>query len=85
MPQLITLAKREITKLEQRLSSQQIKFNVPDRLIEQLLLADYNPLFGARPVKRLIANHFEMPIAERLIAGEVPAGTVVDGSEEWLG
>lgn len=84
VPQLITLAKREIIKLEQQLASQQIKFEVPDQLIEQLLLADYNPLFGARPVKRLIANHFEMPVAERLIAGEIPAGTIINGSEDWL-
>lgn len=85
LPQLVSLASREISKLEQRLASQRIKLNIPEELIEKLLANDYNPLFGARPVKRLVANHFEMPIAERIISGEMAVGTVIDGSEEWLG
>ncbi len=85
LPQLVNLANREISRLEQRLAPQHIKFNIPEELIEKLLANDYNPLFGARPVKRLIANYFEMPIAEKIINGDILAGTTIDGSEAWLG
>lgn len=84
MTQLVALAKREIDKLQQRLSPQQIKFDIPDSLIESLLTADYNPLFGARPVKRLVANYFEMPIADKIVNDGIPAGTVINGNEPWL-
>lgn len=85
MPQLVSLARREITKLEARLKSKGISFAVSDDLIESLLKADYNPLFGARPVKRLIANHFEMPIAEKIINNELQGDITITGSESWLG
>ncbi|HMQ95958.1 MAG TPA: AAA family ATPase [Candidatus Saccharibacteria bacterium] len=82
--QLIALAQREITKLEHRLHSKNISFHISDKTLETLLQADYNPLFGARPVKRLVANHFEMPIAERIISGQLDGGVIITGDEPWL-
>ncbi len=84
IPQLVALAKRELVNLESKLSLRGVKFNVPDKVLQDLLLTDYNPLFGARPVKRLVASHFEMPIAERIVNNDLPDGTIVTGSEPWL-
>jgi len=44
----------------------------------------YNPLFGARPVKRLIASRFETPIADKLIKRELTGPVTITGAEAWL-
>lgn len=82
--QLVSLAQRELSKLEARLSAKQISFRVSDEILEQLLKTNYNPLFGARPVKRLIAQHFELPVAEMLVTGRIAGAMTIDGSESWL-
>lgn len=84
LPILVDIAKIELHKLEERLQDLTIKFNIKDNVIEELIASDYNPLFGARPIKRLIAKYFEMPIAERIIAGTLPEKTIISGSERWL-
>lgn len=82
--QLIDLAKRELAKLEDRLSSKGIRFQVADKTLQALLQKDYNPLFGARPVKRLVAQHFELPIAEMIVTGRITEPIIIDGLEPWL-
>ena len=37
----------------------------------------YDPVYGARPLKRLIRRHIENPLARRLLAGEFVAGDTV--------
>ncbi len=82
--QLINIAKRELQKLQGKLSSKGIKFQVTDKTLATLLQKDYNPLFGARPVKRLVAQRFELPIAEMIVTGQITGPIIIDGSEPWL-
>lgn len=82
--QLINIAKRELQKLQDKLSSKGIKFQVTDKTLATLLQKDYSPLFGARPVKRLVAQRFELPIAEMIVTGQITGPIVIDGSEPWL-
>jgi len=82
--QLVTLAQRELGRLEVRLSRLGITFDVPDRYLADLLHQEYDPLFGARPVKRLIATHFETPLAERIISGQLHGPITIVGGELWL-
>jgi len=82
--QLVALAQRELAKLEARLSSLGVTFNVPDELLAALIHPQHNPLFGARPVKRLIATHFEMPLAERIMNGQLTGPMSITGKESWL-
>jgi ATP-dependent Clp protease ATP-binding subunit ClpC len=81
---LVTLAQRELDKLAGRLSQLGIQFAVPDAVIAELLRPMYNPLFGARPVKRLVATHFETPVADRLIRQELDGPVTITGAEAWL-
>jgi len=82
--QLVRLAQRELAKLEARLSTLGVTFNVPDELLATLIHPHYNPLFGARPVKRLIASHFEMPLSEHIITGALTGPVMITGKEPWL-
>ena len=38
----------------------------------------YDPVFGARPVKRYVQKHIETVIAEKIIAGEITEDTDID-------
>lgn len=82
--QLVALAQRELATLESRLSSLRVSFAVPDQLLADLIRPEYNPLFGARPVKRLIKTHFEMPLAEQIMNGRLSNPVTINGSEPWL-
>jgi ATP-dependent Clp protease ATP-binding subunit ClpA len=82
--QLVALAQRELAKLGSRLERLAISFDVSDQRLAELLRPHYNPLFGARPVKRLISTHFETPIADLLIKQALSGPLVIDGSEPWL-
>jgi ATP-dependent Clp protease ATP-binding subunit ClpC len=84
IPQLVALAQRELTKLSTRLERLGVTFAVSDEHLATLLRANYNPLFGARPVRRLIATRFETPIADRLIKRELASPITITGHEPWL-
>jgi ATP-dependent Clp protease ATP-binding subunit ClpC len=81
---LTALAQRQLAHLETRLARAGVRFDVPDATLSALLAENYNPLFGARPVRRLIAGRFETPIADALIAGRLSAPTTITGAEAWL-
>jgi ATP-dependent Clp protease ATP-binding subunit ClpB len=50
-------------------------------------LADkgYDPMYGARPLKRAITNHLQNPLAQRLIAGEFAAGDTIVVTQQGEG
>jgi ATP-dependent Clp protease ATP-binding subunit ClpC len=81
---MISLAQRELGRLQDRLSGAQITFQVTPETLASMLLPGLNPLFGARPVKRLISTRFETPIADRMIRGELGAPLVITGLEPWI-
>ena len=37
----------------------------------------YDPVYGARPLKRAVQRHLQDPLAEKLLGGEIPDGSVV--------
>ena len=44
---------------------------------ERLALEGFDPVFGARPLKRVVQRLLENPLAMRIIAGEMPEGSTV--------
>ena len=81
---LVDLAQRELLRLGQRLERLGVSFDVPDATLAALLRPLYNPLFGARPVKRLIATHFETPLADQLVHRAISGPITITGSEPWI-
>jgi ATP-dependent Clp protease ATP-binding subunit ClpB len=45
--------------------------------VEALSDEGYDPQFGARPLKRVIQQRLENPLAERILRGDCPPGTTV--------
>ena len=63
-----------LAELEHRLGEQQIRLDIKDSAIDWIGRSGYDPVFGARPLKRFIQEHLETPVARLLISGEVQAG-----------
>ncbi len=75
-----------IKDLERRLADHKITINITDSARVWLVKDGYDPLFGARPLRRSIQRYVENPISKRILEGEVKDGdtVLVDSDEEGL-
>ncbi|MBY2478920.1 ATP-dependent chaperone ClpB [Clostridioides difficile] len=73
-----------MTDLKNRLKEKDITIEVTDSAKDVMVREGYDPVYGARPLKRYIGNTLETIIAKKLIAGEVYNGctVVIDGKDE---
>jgi len=62
------IVKLFLAELEQRLLEQHVELNITEAAVLWLGQEGYDPVFGARPLKRFIQNHLETPVARLLIA-----------------
>jgi ATP-dependent Clp protease ATP-binding subunit ClpB len=69
-----------LNELKERLRVRDIQLNVPKPVIEWIAEKGFDPVYGARPLKRFIQKHLETAIARQLISGEISDGGVVDVS-----
>ncbi|AQU80038.1 MULTISPECIES: AAA family ATPase [Planococcus] len=72
------IAKKMIAELAVRMSKQQIKLTVDDSVIDYIVEAGTDPVFGARPLKRFIQRTIETNIARELIGGGIVAHTELE-------
>jgi ATP-dependent Clp protease ATP-binding subunit ClpB len=67
----------QLSYLRARLEEMEYGFELTDEVAEKLCEAGYDPVYGARPLKRAIQIHLENPLAEALLKGEfVPGETI---------
>ncbi|WP_422123752.1 ATP-dependent Clp protease ATP-binding subunit [Planococcus sp. X10-3] len=71
------IAKKMINELAERLQRQEITLEVDDSVIDYILAAGTDPLFGARPLKRFIQREIETQIARELIKGDIVPNTAM--------
>ena len=50
--------------------------------VDRLVLAGFDSVYGARPLKRAIQQELENPLAQRILAGEFPPGSVISADIE---
>ncbi|AEE27116.1 ATP-dependent chaperone ClpB [Francisella hispaniensis] len=67
------IAKIQIKRLEKRLRDLNIGLEVTAKAMDKLADAGFDPVFGARPLKRAIQNNLENPLALKLLDGEFKA------------
>lgn len=72
------IAYQGIEELNTRLSEQEIRLQLSDDAIGKLVAGNFNPKFGARPLKRAIREQIEDYIAQKIIFGELERGSVVE-------
>lgn len=76
----------QVERLRQRLSERKLDLNISEEATDWLANAGYDPVYGARPLKRAIQRELETPIAKAILAGRYEEGSTaqVDVEEEQL-
>ncbi len=70
--------------LRNRLKEKDISIEVSENAKDLLAKEGYDPVYGARPLKRYISNTLETIIAKKMIAGDIYSGcnVVIDADDE---
>ena len=68
------IAKIQIKRLEKRLADLDIRLEITSQAMDKLADAGFDPVFGARPLKRAIQTNLENPLAMKLLDAEFMAG-----------
>ena len=64
--------------LQKRLSEREIELEVAPAAIEAIITGGYDPIYGARPLKRYIQKVIETPLARKLLSGDIIKKITVD-------
>ena len=75
--QIHAIVKLLLNDLEKRLAERQIKLVVSEDALDFITEHGYDPVFGARPLKRYISHNVETMVARYLIANSIVEGTVL--------
>jgi len=67
----------QLSYLRSRLEELEYGLELTDEVNEKLCKAGYDPVYGARPLKRAIQTHLENPLAELLLKDDFAAGTTI--------
>ena len=84
--QIRSIADIQIGYLRKRLADRQMGLEVTTAALDKLGEAGFDPVYGARPLKRAIQQELENPLARRILAGEFGPGDTVmmDAGKEGL-
>jgi len=77
LPEIERIVEIQIRDLQQRLTEKKIKLTLTDEVKKILAKEGYDPIFGARPLKRTIQRRIENPLASRILGGEFKKGDMV--------
>ncbi len=75
--QIRAIADIQLELLRKRLAERDLSLELSDAALDQLAAAGFDPVYGARPLKRAIQQRLENPLAQRILAGEFATGTRV--------
>ena len=80
--QIQGIARVQIEILNRRLKEQELSLELDEAAMKLLSDVGYDPVYGARPLKRAIQRMIENPLAQRLLKGEFSPGNVIVGTVE---
>ena len=75
--QIRGIAKVQIELLDKRLQQQDIALELDESAMELLANVGYDPVYGARPLKRAIQRMIENPLAQQLLQGNFGPGDTI--------
>jgi ATP-dependent Clp protease ATP-binding subunit ClpB len=75
--QIREIAGIQLGHLRKRLESSGFGLEVSEKALDLLGEAGFDPVYGARPLKRAIQNDIENPLAQKILSGEYAAGDTV--------
>ncbi|MBR5556847.1 MAG: ATP-dependent chaperone ClpB [Acinetobacter sp.] len=76
--QIRGIADIQLDRLRERLSEKDMRLTVDDSAFDQLIDAGFDPIYGARPLKRAIQQRVENTLAQKILSGEfLPGDTIL--------
>jgi ATP-dependent Clp protease ATP-binding subunit ClpB len=75
--QIASIARIQLRALEARLAKLDIRLDVGDDALTHVAQAGFDPVYGARPLKRAIQQEIENPLAKEILSGAFGAGDTV--------
>jgi len=75
--QLRTITAIQVQRLRARLERQKLSLELSEQALDRLAEAGFDPVYGARPLKRAVQHELENPLAQALLAGRFRPGDTV--------
>jgi ATP-dependent Clp protease ATP-binding subunit ClpB len=76
--ELRQIVELQVKRLAKRLEEKKLALQVDGEALDWLAGVGYDPVYGARPLKRAIQRELETPIAKAILAGSFPTGSTID-------
>ena len=80
--QIRGIAHIQLEGLLQRLRERELTLDVDEALLDKLVEVGFDPVYGARPLKRAIQQQLENPLAQEILAGSFAPGDTIKASLE---
>ncbi|MFC6382298.1 ATP-dependent chaperone ClpB [Psychrobacter glacincola] len=77
MSQMAGIAAIQLNRLRQRLYERELDIELSADAMNKLVAVGYDPVYGARPLKRAIQQEIENPLSLKLLAGDFVAGDII--------
>src|SRR3984893_5096939 len=84
--ELVKIVDLEVAKVIGRIRAKDIKVRMDATAVDFLIDKGYDPIYGARPMRRAVEQHLADPVAERLLGGNIKGGDLLEGhaaGEGW--
>jgi ATP-dependent Clp protease ATP-binding subunit ClpB len=75
--QIRAIAEIQVGYLRKRLAERELQLEVSEAALDRLGEAGFDPVYGARPLKRAIQQQLENPLAQAILAGQFAAGDTI--------
>ncbi len=76
--QIRSITDIQLMHLKERLKAQNLELDITKEVLDKLAEVGYDPVYGARPLKRAIRQMVENPLAEALLTGRFEPGDVIN-------
>jgi ATP-dependent Clp protease ATP-binding subunit ClpB len=76
--QVREIAKIQLNYLHKRLAEKDLSLDISEDVIDMIADAGFDPVYGARPLKRVIKNKIEKELAKRILGGEFSPGDIIN-------
>lgn len=80
--QIAGIADIQLGRLRQRLTERELRLELSSEALEKLVAEGYDPIYGARPLKRAIQRWIENPLAQQILSGEFEPGRTIQALVE---
>ena len=76
--ELLRIVELQVTRLQQRLEQRKLDLALSAEAADWLAAIGYDPVYGARPLKRAIQRELETPIAKAILSGRYSEGQHIE-------